>query len=443
MNLLATIRLQGQASAQRLLRKLWPIRSWRRESCREGGAGAALPQVMRTRLAASAQVASVALPTITRSAMAHKRKFDAALGSVSAKQLTAVSLFCGAGGMDVGFNRAAFKTIWAADKNSAACATYNRYAQREIALRRDLAKEDFKELRQQLACTPDCVFGGPPCQGFSQAGKMSQTDARNDLINVFLGAVEKLRPRCFVMENVKNLNNRCRFRPLLDALVQRAEKLGYSCATEVVNCNDFDVPQARERLIFVGFLPGGRLRHPSKYFFRVLRRYSKRAQASGEVLRTLGRAGSETNPLGSTAKIVVTKNPVLRQSPYAGMLFNGKGRPIDPSRPSPTLTASMGGNQTPIIDEKQFFDGEEGWVARLHRDLKDQQHKGHKKERPSVPGYLRRLTVAEAARLHTFPPNYPFGKAAYKQIGNAVPCNFAFALASAAKETLDADAAPA
>ena len=201
---MANIRLQGQASAQRLLRKLWPIRSWRRESCREGGAGAALPQVMRTRLAASAQVASVALPTITRSALARKRKFDAALGSVSAKQLTAVSLFCGAGGMDVGFNRAAFKTIWAADNNSAACATYNRYAQREIALRRDLAKEDFKELRQQLACTPDCVFGGPPCQGFSQAGKMSQTDARNDLINVFLGAVEKLRPRCFVMENVKN-----------------------------------------------------------------------------------------------------------------------------------------------------------------------------------------------------------------------------------------------
>ena len=111
MDLMANIRLQGQASAQRLLRKLWPIRSWRRESCREGGAGAALPQVMRTRLAASAQVASVALPTITRSAMARKRKFDAALGSVSAEQLIAASLFCGAGGMDVGFNRAAFKTI--------------------------------------------------------------------------------------------------------------------------------------------------------------------------------------------------------------------------------------------------------------------------------------------------------------------------------------------
>ena len=187
------------------------------------------------------------------------------------------------------------------------------------------------------------------------------------------------------MENVKNLHNKRRFRPLLAALVQRAEKLGYSCATEIANCNDYDVPQARERLIFVGFLRDGKLRHPSKYFFRVLRRYSKRAQASGEVLRTLGRAGSETNPLGSTAKIVVTKNPVLRQNPYAGMLFNGKGRPIDPSRPSPTLTASMGGNQTPIIDEKQFFDREEGRVVGLHRDLKDQQDKGHKKERPSVP----------------------------------------------------------
>ena len=214
--------LQGHCSEQGHSRKLWPVRSRLRASCREGGAGAALPRVMRTCLAASAQVASVALPTITRSAMARKRKFDAALGSVSAKQLTAVSLFCGAGGMDVGFNRAAFKTIWAADKNSAACATYNRYAQQEIALRRDLAKEDFKKLRQQLACTPDCVFGGPPCQGFSQAGKMIQTDARNGLINVFLDVVEELRPRCFVMENAKNLHNKRRFRALLDALVQPA-----------------------------------------------------------------------------------------------------------------------------------------------------------------------------------------------------------------------------
>ena len=69
------------------------------------------PQVMRTRLAASVQVASVALPTIARPAMERKRKFDAALGSASAEQLTAVSLFCGAGGMDVGFTRAGFKTL--------------------------------------------------------------------------------------------------------------------------------------------------------------------------------------------------------------------------------------------------------------------------------------------------------------------------------------------
>ena len=176
----------------------------------------------RTCLAASAQVASVAnsaRPSITRSsAMERKRKFGAVSGSVPAEQPTAVSLFCGAGGMDVGVTRAGFKIKWAADKNSAACATYNRYAQREIALRRDLAKEDFKELRQQLACTPDCVFGGPPCQGFSQAGKMSRTDARNDLINVFLDAVEELRPRCFVMENVKNLHNKRRFCALLAAL---------------------------------------------------------------------------------------------------------------------------------------------------------------------------------------------------------------------------------
>ena len=153
----------------------------------------------------------------------------------------------------------------------------------------------------------------------------------------------------------------------------------------------------------------------------------------------MGRAGSEANPLGSKAKIVVTKNPVIRSNPYAGMLFNGKGRPIDPSQPSPTVTASWGGNQTPIIDERQVYDGEDAWVVGLHRDLKEQQDKGHKKERPSVPRHLRRLTIVEAAALQTFPRNYPFVKAPYKQIGNAVPCNFAFALACAARDTLDTD----
>ena len=64
-------------------------------------------------------------------------------GEASSRQLTAVSLFCGAGVMDAGFTRAGFKIIWAADNNAAVCATYTRYAQQEIALRRDLGKEDF------------------------------------------------------------------------------------------------------------------------------------------------------------------------------------------------------------------------------------------------------------------------------------------------------------
>ena len=130
--------------------------------------------------------------------------------------------------MDVGFTRAGFKVLWAAEKKQAACDTYNHNAEVAVCRQLDLRTVDFDELRRELPGPLDCLFGGTPCQGFSRARKMLLDDPRNELVNVFMDAVDKLRPRSFLMENVKNLGTKALFKPILDKLIACANSLGYA-----------------------------------------------------------------------------------------------------------------------------------------------------------------------------------------------------------------------
>ena len=138
--------------------------------------------------------------------------------------------------MDVGFTRAGFKVLWAAEKDKAACDTYNHNAEVAVSRRLDLRTFDFDELRRELPGPVDCLFGGPPCQGFSRSrkGKMRLDDPRNELVNVFMDAVDKLRPRSFLMENVKNVCANALFNPILDKLIKRANGLGVRLPVQCV-----------------------------------------------------------------------------------------------------------------------------------------------------------------------------------------------------------------
>ncbi len=133
----------------------------------------------------------------------------------------------------------------------------------------------------------------------------------------------------------------------------------------------------------------------------------------------------------------------MRKSPYAGMLFNGLGRPIYLEGPSATLPASMGGNKTPIVDESLLYNlSEDNWVVDYHKGLLDKQITPRFAETPSR---LRRLTIKEAALIQTFPQEYVFHgskTSIYKQIGNAVPCLMAEAVAKAVIEELEDVHAP-
>jgi DNA (cytosine-5)-methyltransferase 1 len=249
---------------------------------------------------------------------------------------------------------------------------------------------------------------------------MDPDDPRSSLTWELVRFVRALQPQAFVMENVKALAVSPRWETVRGRLLGAFGGLGYTVVTHVLDARRYGVPQGRERVFFVGTragLPPVSSVPPT----------GERPQTAGEVFRALPRPGTRPNLGVCKAKVVPARKPVLRRSPFAGMLFNGQGRPIDLESTVNTLPASMGGNRTPIVDEEELRSGQSSWVIEYHARLM-------RGEPPltAAPARLRRITVTEAALLQTFPAEFVFEgsqHAQYTQIGNALPPALAHAVA--------------
>lgn len=346
---------------------------------------------------------------------------------------TVVSLYTGAGGLDMGFVRAGFAPIYSNDIDADSMDTYDEWmaqAQRLFAHLEGITHisevADSSTL-EHLPDEADVVIGGPPCQGFSVAGHMDPTDPRSRQVWRFLSAVRHISPRAFVMENVAALAQNKRWEGIKVGMIAMAESLGYTVTLRVLNAADYGVPQNRLRMFLIGVKEGVAVPAPTTQESLV----GKTLLSALERLPAWGEPGNDTL---CSAKITPAKQPVLRQSPWAGMLFNGAGRPMHPHRPAPTLPASMGGNRTPIIDQQEIA-GEEGWVPQYHKHLMEGGS-----PIDEIPSRLRRITVEEAAAIQTFPQGLHWhGKQSsqYQQIGNAVPPRLAEAVAQTVKEALE------
>lgn len=344
--------------------------------------------------------------------------------------MRAVSLFSGAGGMDVGFKRAGFEIIAASELDVHACATFRMNHPGTT-----LYEGDVTEYIEQIASTKsvDLVFGGPPCQGFSVAGKMDPNDPRSKLIFSFADVIDVLNPRVFVMENVRALGVLSKFSEVRRDLMARFSKSGYKVNMHILNAKDFGVPQSRERVFFIGVKSNMNPATPQQF-----KKYILKPPSLREAIAHLGPAGCPTNSRVCNAKVTLASKPILRKSPYAGMMFNGQGRPLNPDGWASTLPASMGGNRTPIIDENHLYNNSSSWVERYHHHL---MNGGAPYGMNDVPDYLRRLTLDEAALLQGFPADYKFcgpQSRIFSQIGNAVPCRLAQVVASVVRQLLEA-----
>lgn len=326
--------------------------------------------------------------------------------------LRVASLFAGCGGLDMGFVRAGFELVWANDANRDALATHDELMDSSSVLGR------LEEVTWPRPRSADVVVGGPPCQGFSVAGKMNPHDERNSGVWKFFDFVEHMRPQAFVMESVKSLGVSSRWADVRHGLVERARQLRYRTQLIVMNAADFGVPQRRERMFLVGIRSGDFEIAAGRQDWISVRK----------ALTDLPAFGAVGNDTPCSARITPAKRPILRSSPYHGaLLFNGSGRPLRLDVPAPTLPASMGGNSTPIIDQAELDTGVEPWVISYHRRLS--------RDRPPVAGVprrLRRITVEEAAVLQSFPIGVPWVGTTcsrFRQIGNAVPPALAHAVA--------------
>lgn len=318
------------------------------------------------------------------------------------------SVFCGAGGLDLGFIQAGFRIVFAMDSDSDSCETYcaniGTAVVGDVTMIRKLPPHDV-------------LIGGPPCQGFSVAGHMDPDDPRSGMVWEFARLLEMSQPPVFVMENVKALAALPRWADVRAALIHRFEELGYHVTVHILSAKDFGVPQTRERAFFVG----------SKHGELAAPKPSGSPPQARSVLLSFPPPGTLPNSAPCRARVVPARKAVLRKSPFAGMLFNGQGRPINLDSVPGTLPASMGGNRTPIVDEMALRHGSEQWVVKYHSELMSGQTPVER-----APEFLRRLTVAEAAAFQGFPRNFTFvgsQSSAYRQIGNAVPPPLARAVA--------------
>lgn len=338
-----------------------------------------------------------------------------------------VSLYTGCGGMDLGFHDAGYNIDWANELSATALESYKGELTRRGKALPTLINGDISKAILPARGSADVVIGGPPCQGFSVAGKMNANDPRSKHVWEFFRVVEHIQPIAFVMENVKALGKNRRWKDTRIALQKKAEQLGYQTRLLLLNSADYGVPQQRERMFLVG-IKGRTMAIPPIH---------KKRTSVREALSTLPSYNTIGNNSLCKAIITPAKSPVLRKSPFAGMLFNGQGRPIDLDSPSPTLPASMGGNRTPIIDQNNLTNGSQHWVVNYHAHLLNGGGIAS-----SIPSHLRRLTVEEAAHIQGFPIGMEFAGsqcAKFTQIGNAVPPPLAKAVASTLKKIIESE----
>ena len=166
---------------------------------------------------------------------------------------TVLDLFCGCGGLSLGFTQAGFDVKLGIDAWSDAIKTFNATHANAQGIVADLFTTCPQEIADQTDLkTVDVIIGGPPRQGFSTAGKRMIDDERNQLYKSFVEFVKFYKPKAFLMENVPNMMSMGKG-IIKEQITQDFENLGYFVHSKILIASDFGVPQNRRRAFFIGF----------------------------------------------------------------------------------------------------------------------------------------------------------------------------------------------
>ena len=295
------------------------------------------------------------------------------------REFTAVSLFCGAGGLDIGFEQAGFKTIWANDFDKDACKTHQNWSKAKVVCG-DIAKVDVTEIPDS-----DIILGGFPCQGFSLSGPRKIDDSRNVLYKHYVRIVKAKQPKIFVGENVKGLLTMANG-AIFEAIKEEFSQCGYNVFSQLVNARDFGVPQDRERVIIVG------------------------------IRKDLG-INDFSIPVPKNKRMTMREALAGMPEPDPNDICN-----------APYSSRYMSRNRKRGWDEASYTIPAMAKQVTLHPSSPDMEKLGTDLWKFGDNGSTRRFSWQEAAVIQTFPRNLRFEGdlvSKYKQIGNAVPVKLA------------------
>lgn len=176
--------------------------------------------------------------------------------SIESKKYVGIGLFSGCGGLDFGFEAAGVNIVGHVEVWDAANKIYEQNFPNSKLLKKDIndvSSEDIESWKKEFG-TIDIIVGGPPCQGFSLAGKRDPADIRNQLYKQYVRIVSELHPKAFVFENVAKMTSMKNKDGglFLDEIIKDFSNVGYRIVHKIVNACDYGVPQSRERVIIVG-----------------------------------------------------------------------------------------------------------------------------------------------------------------------------------------------
>ncbi len=381
-----------------------------------------------------------------------KKKRDA----VRLDSLKMIDLFCGAGGLSLGFSQEGFVAVLANDIEECCVDTY-AHNHPEIPRSR-IVKGDINDMIKNLDSylgseEVSIIVGGPPCQGFSMANRQRLIDdPRNHLYRSYVEVVKKVRPPFFVMENVKGMLS------VANQVIEDFESIGYSVSARILNAKDFGVPQNRERLIYIGNRVGidndmifeeivasadtlGEFVLEDALFgLRPLAASRDRNAteqstdaSGGKIARGTGETNAYIDLINQGRAVPIVYNHKARYNNDRDIEIFGRLNPGDRSD-DPKIADIMPYARRNDIFKDKYFKLEPTKVcktitAHMKFDCNMYIH----------PTQARGLTPREAARVQSFPDDYFFRGAytkTYMQIGNSVPPLLGRAIAHVIKKYL-------
>ena len=168
--------------------------------------------------------------------------------------MNVIDLFCGCGGLSLGFEQAGYNVLLGIDHDKSALETFKANHKNSKVIHGDIQEISANDIKQVISNqTVDVIIGGPPCQGLSLSGPRKFEDPRNKLFLSYVRLVRDLKPKFFVLENVPGIISLFKGK-IKDQIIKEFSELGYSVEYEVLNSAHYGVPQIRKRAIFIGSL---------------------------------------------------------------------------------------------------------------------------------------------------------------------------------------------